>query len=266
MSVLLTHVGGPTVLVEVDGWRLLTDPTFDPPGSRYAFGWGTGARKVAGPALSVDEIGPIDAVLLSHDGHADNLDTAGRALLSTVGTVVTTRAAARRLGGQSIGLAPWASTTLTARGRPALTITATPARHGPPLSRPVVGQAVGFALHREVTPPEAAAVWFTGDTVMYRGLREVAARLRVDVAVVHLGAVRFRSTGPVRFTLDAAEAADLTLLARPRVVVPVHYEGWSHFRQDRAGDARRFDAAGLTDRVRWLELGTPTDVGLPVGS
>jgi len=38
--VRLTHIGGPTVLIEVDGWRLLTDPTFDPPGMRYSFGWG----------------------------------------------------------------------------------------------------------------------------------------------------------------------------------------------------------------------------------
>jgi hypothetical protein len=39
-DVRLTHIGGPTVLIEVGGWRLLTDPTFDPPGRRYFFGWG----------------------------------------------------------------------------------------------------------------------------------------------------------------------------------------------------------------------------------
>ncbi|MER7283172.1 hypothetical protein ABT369_52970 [Dactylosporangium sp. NPDC000244] len=35
MTMRVTHVGGPTVLIEVGGWRLLTDPTFDPPGRRY---------------------------------------------------------------------------------------------------------------------------------------------------------------------------------------------------------------------------------------
>ena len=50
-DVRLTHIGGPTVLIEVGGWRLLTDPTFDPPGRRYFFGWGTGSRKLAGPAI-----------------------------------------------------------------------------------------------------------------------------------------------------------------------------------------------------------------------
>jgi L-ascorbate metabolism protein UlaG (beta-lactamase superfamily) len=40
-EVRLTHIGGPTVLVEVAGWRILTDPTFDPPGRHDRFRWGT---------------------------------------------------------------------------------------------------------------------------------------------------------------------------------------------------------------------------------
>jgi hypothetical protein len=61
--------GGPTVLIEGGGRRLLTDPTFDPPGGKYAFGWGTGSRKTAGPSIPAAELGAIDAVLLSHDHH-----------------------------------------------------------------------------------------------------------------------------------------------------------------------------------------------------
>ncbi len=94
-----THVGGPTLLVEVAGWRLLTDPTFDPPGRHYAFGWGTSSTKLTGPAVAPDDLGPLDAVLLTHDHHADNLDDRGRALLPRAGTVVTTPSGARRLGG-----------------------------------------------------------------------------------------------------------------------------------------------------------------------
>ena len=84
----LTHIGGPTVLIEAGGWRLLTDPTFDPPGRSYRFGWGTGSRKLAGPAIAPEDLGPIDAVLLSHDHHDDNLDPAGRALLPSWGSAL----------------------------------------------------------------------------------------------------------------------------------------------------------------------------------
>jgi L-ascorbate metabolism protein UlaG (beta-lactamase superfamily) len=53
--VRITHVGGPAALIELDGWRLLTDPTFDAPGRRYAFGWDTSSRELAGPAIPASE-------------------------------------------------------------------------------------------------------------------------------------------------------------------------------------------------------------------
>src|SRR5213596_3313204 len=117
LDVSLTHIGGPTVLIEVGGWRLLTDPTFDPPGQSYRFGWGTGSRKLTGPAIAASDLGLIDAVLLSHDHHDDNLDAAGRALLPSAGTIITTVPGAKRLGGEPRGLQPWASTRLEAPAR-----------------------------------------------------------------------------------------------------------------------------------------------------
>ena len=95
----VTHIGGPTVLLEVAGWRLLTDPTFDPPGRSYRFGWGTGSRKLVGPSIHPADLGTIDAVLLSHEHHDDNLDPAGRSLLPSAGAVLTTVSGAERLGG-----------------------------------------------------------------------------------------------------------------------------------------------------------------------
>ena len=184
-GIRITHIGGPTVLIEVGGWRLLTDPTFDPPGRKYNFGWGTSSRKLAGPAIAADALGQIDAVLLSHDHHDDNLDDAGRALLPLAGSVVTTVPGAKRLGGNARGLAAWGATTLEAPGRTPIEVTATPCRHGPPLSHPIVGEVVGFALRWE--GQEHGALWISGDTVLYDGVREVADRLEVDTAIVHLG-------------------------------------------------------------------------------
>lgn len=112
----LTHIGGPTTLIEVGGWTLLTDPTFDPPGRRYAFGWGTSSRKTAGPAVAPAELPPVDAVLLTHDNHGDNLDDLGRELLPAAGAVLTTVPGARRLGGRAKGLEPWERTRFEAPG------------------------------------------------------------------------------------------------------------------------------------------------------
>ncbi len=259
-DVRITYIGGPTALLEIGPWRILTDPTFDPPGKRYFFGWGTVSRKLQGPAIAFDELEPIHAVLLSHDHHGDNLDPAGRALLPRMGTVVTTRAGARRLGGAARGLAPWATTTLEAEGRPPLEITATPCRHGPPGSHPIVGDVIGFALRWE--GQEHGVLWISGDTVLYDGVREVARRLDVGTAIIHLGGVRFPVSGPLRYTMTAQDAIELCGLLDPTTIVPMHYEGWKHFRQSHVDAQDAFAASPLAERVRWLRAGEPAGLSV----
>ena len=260
MELSLTHIGGPTALIEVAGWRLLTDPTFDPAGQNYRFGWGTGSRKLTGPAIAASDLGPIDAVLLSHDHHDDNLDAAGRALLPSAGAVITTVPGAKRLGGDTRGLKPWASTRLEAPGRPSIEITATPCRHGPPLSHPIVGEVIGFALRWD--GQEHGVLWISGDTVLYDGMRQVADRLEVGIALVHLGGVRFPISGPVRYTMTAREAVELCRLVQPRTVIPIHYEGWKHFREGREAIERELATApeDVRERIQWLPIGVATEL------
>jgi L-ascorbate metabolism protein UlaG (beta-lactamase superfamily) len=256
----ITHIGGPTTLIEIGGWRFLTDPTFDGPGRRYSFGWGTSSRKLAGPAIAAAELGPIDAVLLTHDHHDDNLDDAGRALLPSAGAIVTTVSGAKRLGGSTRGLEPWGTTTFEAPGRPSVEIVATPCRHGPPLSMPLAGDVIGFALRWD--GQEDGVLWISGDTVLYDGVRRVADRLRVDTALLHLGGVRFPITGPVRYTMTARDAVELCRVVRPRTVIPIHYEGWKHFRQGRDAIERDFARApeDVRRRIRWLPIGVAVQI------
>ncbi|SEH01084.1 L-ascorbate metabolism protein UlaG, beta-lactamase superfamily [Nonomuraea solani] len=261
-EVRFTHIGGPTVLIEFEGWRLLTDPTFDPPGRTYAFGWGTSSRKLTGPAVAAAGLGAIDAVLLTHVHHGDNLDDAGRALLPAAGTVVTTRSGAPSLPVPARGLRAGQATRLEAPGRPPIDVLATPCRHGPPLSRPIVGEVIGFAL---TWPGQAhGPLWITGDTVYHRALRRTAAGIRPGTVLLHLGGVGFPLTGPLRYTMTARQAVRLCEAIAPRTVLPVHYEGWQHFRQGRDGIERELRRA--PERVgglfRWLPAGTAEQVRL----
>lgn len=251
----LTHIGGPTLLIETGGWTILTDPTFDPPGQRYAFGWGTSSRKTAGPALAPDHLPPIDAILLTHDHHADNLDITGRAILPRAGRVITTTAGSRRLENAQ-GLSPWQTTTLADGHRETITITATPSRHGPPLSRPLTGATIGFAL--DIPSRNGGAIWITGDTVLSRAVRRVPRRIEVDTLVIHLGGVRFPITGRLRYTMTARDAIELSELTRPTAIVPIHYEGWQHF-HEHPDDLRSTltREPHVQPLVRWLEPGVP---------
>ena len=146
------------------------------------------------------------------------------------------------------------------KASPTSSITATPCRHGAPFTRPIVGPAIGFTLGG--VGAAHPALWMTGDTVMYRALRRVAIGMHPEVALVHIGAVRFPLTGPLAYTMDADDAVELIALAEPGVAVPVHVEGWSHFSQQEDAAAGVLDAAPGTvrERVRWAPLGEPIDL------
>jgi L-ascorbate metabolism protein UlaG (beta-lactamase superfamily) len=246
----ITYIGGPTVLIEIEGLRLLTDPTFDAAGGEYATS-AYSLHKTQGPAVAREALGRIDAVLLSHDHHFDNLDTSGRALLEEVEVVLTTQAGAQRLGGAALGLEPWQTHELVGADGRRLAITATPARHGPEGGDR--GPVVGFVLHRP--GDRHHAVYLSGDTVWYPGVQEVANAFAVDVALLFMGAARVAAAGPSPLTFTADEGVEAARVFANASIVPVHYEGWAHFSENRREIDAAFGTAGLRDRLRWLEPG-----------
>jgi L-ascorbate metabolism protein UlaG (beta-lactamase superfamily) len=139
-------------------------------------------------------------------------------------------------------------------------VTATPCRHGPPLSKLLAGDVIGFALRWD--GQEDGVLWISGDTVLYRGVREVADRFRVDTALFHLGGVRFPITGPARYTMTARDAVELCALVRPQVAIPIHYEGWKHFAEGREAVERELARApeDVRRRFRWLPMGVEAEL------
>jgi L-ascorbate metabolism protein UlaG (beta-lactamase superfamily) len=216
----LTYIGGPTVLLEYAGARIVTDPTFDPPRS-YAEPGSTTLVKTRGPAIARTELGAVDLVLLSHHGHKDNLDYEGLELLATgVHTLSTTDAATELFGGGLIGLDDWESTE-----HDGITVTAVPALHGPAGSERIVGRVTGFVLEAEGEP----TVYVSGDNASLGLVGQIAERFPdIDVAVLFAGAARVRDiTGAL--TLKATDAVSAaSTLGASRVVV-VHTEDWEHF-------------------------------------
>ena len=127
----ITLIGGPTASIEDGGFAFLTDPTFDAPGE-YKLPHVT-LKKLARPALTAEQTGPIDAALLSHDQHADNFDQSGKEYAIRAPLVLTTAAGAKGLGGVAEGLAPGERRESRKPHGSALTVTATlaprPGRH-----------------------------------------------------------------------------------------------------------------------------------------
>ncbi|WP_377268050.1 MBL fold metallo-hydrolase [Peterkaempfera sp. SMS 1(5)a] len=247
----IRYVGGPTAVIETGGLRLLTDPTFDEPGD-----YPIGARKLtktAGPALRPAEIGAVDAVLLSHDQHPDNLDTAGRAFLGGVPLVLSTTAARERLGDPVRALPNWEHTVLDRPDGGELRITGVPAQHGPDGSEHLVGEVTGFILAGEGLP----TVYVSGDNASPAVVAAIADRFApVDVALLFAGAARTPLVPDGNLTLTSRQAAEAAAVLGARKVVPVHFEHWAHFTEDGTALAEAFEQVGAADRLHLLKPGS----------
>jgi L-ascorbate metabolism protein UlaG (beta-lactamase superfamily) len=239
--------------LEMEGLRLLTDPTFDPAGTEYKTNVYT-LKKTESPAVSLAALGKVDAVLLSHDHHFDNLDHAGRQSLAGADQVLTTPAGAERLGGNAIGLGNWQSVQIATPDGRLLRATGTPARHGP--ADGDRGPVTGFVLELESTD----AVYISGDTVWYEGVAEVARRFDVKTAVLFMGAAKVLEVGPAPLTMTAEDGIQAARAFPNAVIVPLHFEGWAHFSESRTEIMRTFIDARLDDRLCWLEPGVAMTV------
>ncbi|WP_369140275.1 MBL fold metallo-hydrolase [Modestobacter versicolor] len=247
----VTLTGGPTALLELGAVRLLVDPTFDPPGD-HPLGGGRVLTKTAPAALTAAELGPVDAVLVSHDQHPDNLDTAGRAALADAPLVLTTELAAERLGGTARALRTGETVPVGA-----LSVTGVRAEHGPPGAERLTGPVTGFVLHGAGLP----TVYVSGDNASLDCVAEVAAAFpQVDVAVLFAGAARTALFDGAPLTLTGEGVAEaVRLLGADRVVV-VHVDSWAHFSEDRDDVRAALTAAGLADRLVEAAPGVRTQV------
>ena len=244
---IITLIGGPTALIEANGFRLLTDPTFDAPGE-YKLPHIT-LKKLAGPARTAAEVGEVDAILLSHDQHPDNFDRSGKTYAMAAPHLFTTVAGAQRLGSPAEGLVPWHSTKISKQDVATLRITATPARHGPAGIEPLSGDVIGFVVSFSDDTP---LLYITGDTVWYDGVAEVARRFRPGVVLLFAGSARTRR--PFNLTMNTNDAIETAHAFPDATIVPIHCDGWAHFTQSGEDLAHSFEALGIASRLRLLKL------------
>ncbi len=258
-----TYIGTATLLLEVGGLRLITDPVFAHVGACYHVPLAS-YTSVDAPALSAEEVGVCDVVLLSHDHHGDNFDDAGREFSRKAGHVLTTQRGEKRLtkkhGLTNVqGMGHWESREFDTPAGFKITITAIPARHGPPLiAKLLAGDVIGFVLEWE--GQEKGAVYISGDTRLFKGVYDVAKRFDVGTAILNVGAAGFWVTGPMRYTMTSKEAAKAANVLQAPQVIPLHFEGWSHFQEGRDEIMNAYEAAGVKERLVWLERGQGVDV------
>jgi L-ascorbate metabolism protein UlaG (beta-lactamase superfamily) len=253
----LQFIGTATCLIRLGPFVVLTDPNFLHKGQLAYLGYGLASRRLTEPALTIGQLPPLDAVVLSHM-HGDHWDRVARRGLDRDLPVITTPKAARALRRQGFtaptGLPTWQSDVLTKDGH-SLRVTATPGRHARGALRHVLPPVMGSVLEYEPEPGRTALrLYITGDTLLVDDLKEIPRRYAaLDVAVVHLGGTTL--PGGFVVTMDAVEGADLVELVRPRTAVPIHYDDYGVFKSPLADFRAEMKRRGLDDSVTYVARG-----------
>jgi L-ascorbate metabolism protein UlaG (beta-lactamase superfamily) len=257
-------VGTATVIIRYAGFTILTDPNFLHAGDHVHLGYGLHSQRRTNPAIEIEDLPPLDLVLLSHL-HGDHFDRVAEEKLDKTLPIITTPHAARYLEGKAfrppVALNTWES-TLVRKGDSRLRVTAMPGTHAPGPLRKVLPPVMGSML--EFAGAEGGVrlrMYITGDTLVYDRLKEIPERYpEIDLALLHLGGTRVLG---LLVTMDAEQGVEAMRIIDPRTAVPIHYNDYTVFKSPLEDFKEAVAKAGLEDRVKYLAHGDTYEFEVP---
>ncbi len=248
-------IGNATVLLRVAGFTILTDPTFIHKHEQTWLGGGLHTTRLTDPAIELADLPPLDLVLLSHF-HGDHFDQVAERDLDRTLPIVTTPQSAQALEERGFTncrpLDVWESLDVK-KGPARLRITATPARHGPPVVDLVLPDVMGSILDIKTGSGDESRIYITGDTLIIDELQEIPRRFPdIDIALLHLGGTRVLG---ILVSMDAKQGVEAMRIVDPDLAIPIHYNDYDVFTSPLSDFQEEVRAAGLEDRVHYLSHG-----------
>jgi L-ascorbate metabolism protein UlaG (beta-lactamase superfamily) len=209
----ITYLGHASLLIELDGLRVLTDPLLRPRVLHL--------RRVA-PAVTAEQLADIDLILISH-AHHDHVDIGSLKLIGGAPRVLCPGAARRAVA--SAGLKPEVLATGATVDLGAVAIEAVRAEHdGRRMPHHSETEALGYVLRGP-----SGSVYFAGDTGFFDEIVEIGA---IEVALLPVAGWGPR-LGPGHLNPD--EAARAAALISPRVAIPIHWGSYERIAMRRVG-------------------------------
>jgi L-ascorbate metabolism protein UlaG (beta-lactamase superfamily) len=257
-------VGTATVVIRYAGFTILTDPNFLHAGDHVHLGYGLTSRRVTNPAVEIEDLPPLDFVLLSHL-HGDHFDRVAERKLNRATPIVSTRHATRYLERKGFtstrALRTW-ETLPIAKGEARVGVMAMPGTHAPgPLAKllpPVMGSMLEFGEQGGET---RLRLYISGDTLVHDRLAEIPRRYpEIDLGLVHLGGTRVLG---VMVTMDGRQGVEAIRLIGPRTAIPIHYNDYTAFKSPLEDFKKAVADAGLEDRVHYLRHGDTYEFEVP---
>lgn len=252
----LTFIGNATVLVQHGPITFLTDPTFIHMHEKVSIGYGMHTTRLTNPAMEIEDLPALDFILLSHF-HGDHFDQVAEERLDRTLPVVTNHQAAMLLNerrwGNSYPLDRWESIDIrkeSARVR----VTAMPGRHGPPIVDFALPDVMGSLVEFDDPGRDRPfRMYISGDTLVFDDLREIPERYPdIDLALLHLGGTKVMG---ILVTMDAEQGLEAMGIVNAGTTIPIHYDDYDAFESPLSDFSEAIDAAGLSDRVFYMQRG-----------
>jgi L-ascorbate metabolism protein UlaG (beta-lactamase superfamily) len=210
-----TWLGHSTVLLEIDGHRVLTDPIWSTRASPLTW---VGPRRWYVPSIGLGELPPIDAVVISHD-HYDHLDYGTLSAMKDWNTqFIVPLGVGAHLEAWGVPVARiveldwWESTRV---GQ--LEVFATPARHAS--GRALAMDSTLWAGYAVIGPKHRA--YYSGDTGLFPAMKDIGERLGpFDVTMIEVG--QYHSAWP-DWHIGPEQAVTAHRMVKGKVLLPVHW-------------------------------------------
>lgn len=249
-------VGNATTIIRYGGFTILTDPNFLHQGEHVHLGYGLRSARRTNPAIALEDLPPIDFVVLSHI-HEDHFDRVVVQKLDKDLPILTTHEAAQKLAGKGFratyGLHHWEQRSLT-KGEAHLTLTAMPGRHGPPVVSALLPDVNGTLLEFQVSsdrPP--FRLYISGDTLIHQPLQEIPKRYpNIDLALIHLGGTKIMG---ILLTMDAAQGVQAIQMIAPRTAIPIHFNDYTVMKSPLSDFVQAVETADLPTHIHYLDHG-----------
>ena len=252
----LYFIGNATVLLRYAGFTILTDPNFLHQGEHVHLGYGISSARRINPAMEIEELPPLDMVVLSHM-HEDHFDRIAEAKLDKNVPIITTHQAADDLKSKGFtatqGLNTWETLTVT-KDDAKVRITAMPGRHGPGILSALLPSVNGNMLEFQSTVDKPVfRLYISGDTLIYEDIKEIPQKYPdIDLGLLHLGGTKIFG---ILLTMDAKQGVQAIEIIAPNLSIPIHYNDYTVMKSSLEEFMQAVTQAGLDQRVKYLDRG-----------
>lgn len=255
MEILFNWIGGATFILSIGDLKIAIDPVLCEKGKVQNFFWFKSER-IEQPIYSETDFDNIDLWLITHK-HEDHLDSEGLSKISNSTKIICNNNSSKVLRKNSknnFTILKWKQTDILKIKDYLIEIEVIPAIHGVnPLSALLAGKVNGYYLTIS-NKNKKRRIYITGDTVYKNKIIKSLESKEIDLLIPNMGAAK-QGSWIMTLTLNAKMLKAMISGLNPKIVIPVHYGTFEHYKESVKTINEIND-----ERIKIVEVGSKTKI------